>query len=687
MKVRSHNSGKIFTIDINKKPHFTGGEGAIYEIPTYPELFAKIYKGGCDQNHIDKLSLMINNPPISSKRKHPYFAWPKDLLLDVDTRKIVGFLMPRIHNAVRIFEYYNTDARKHRSMHISYKFLVQVAQNLAIAVEKLHKNKSNVAYVVGDINESNILVSGDMSVSIVDTDSIQVTDLLNNKIYRCTVGRIEYTPPELQGRKFSEIDRTIEHDSFSLAILIFLLLMEGNHPFAGVHNGSSDISLAERMRQGLYAFDPRTSEISPPRLAPPIEMLHPKLQELFMRCFINGHTTPSERPTAFEWNQALHEALKNLTVCNENENHYYWTHYSKCIWCELRKQREGRDPFPSDQPKTIVKSSSRGHSKQTSGLSIVQTIIGYKSAINDLDFSPCGKFIAGCDSTSIKIHRISDGVPVCTFKGHTDWVRSVAFSPDGQLIASGSDDHTIKLWRVSGGSLVHTLEGHTDWVRSVAFSPDGQLIASGSDDHTIKLWRVSGGSLVHTLEGHTDWVRSVAFSPDGQLIASGSRDKTVRLWRVSSRQPFACFEKHRGSVNSVYFSINRSLSKTRSLASTSARKPSVDCSLSEVLLATCGDDQTVKVWQVYTKNMIHDLEGHKNWVNMAVFSPDGRFIASASDDNTIMIWCVQNGSRLHTVRAHSDAVNAVVFSRNGQLIASASEDRTIKVWQFQPQNP
>jgi WD40 repeat protein len=87
--------------------------------------------------------------------------------------------------------------------------------------------------------------------------------------------------------------------------------------------------------------------------------------------------------------------------------------------------------------------------------------------------------------------------------GHTWGVTSVAFSPDGSMIASGSGDKTIKLWRVSDGFLLRTLEGHTDSVSSVAFSPDGSMIASGSRDKTIKLWRVSDGELLRTLEGHT----------------------------------------------------------------------------------------------------------------------------------------------------------------------------------------
>ncbi|KAF8297440.1 WD40 repeat-like protein, partial [Clavulina sp. PMI_390] len=113
---------------------------------------------------------------------------------------------------------------------------------------------------------------------------------------------------------------------------------------------------------------------------------------------------------------------------------------------------------------------------------------------------------------------------------------SVAFSPDGSILASGSSDTTICLWDVQSQSLKgEPLTGHSSWVQSVTFSPKGNLLASGSWDNTIRLWDLQSHTLVgDPLRGHTNRVLSVTFSPDGNFLASGSTDCTVRIWNVTT---------------------------------------------------------------------------------------------------------------------------------------------------------
>jgi WD40 repeat protein len=297
----------------------------------------------------------------------------------------------------------------------------------------------------------------------------------------------------------------------------------------------------------------------------------------------------------------------------------------------------------------------------------VSTLSGHTNWVRSVAFSPNGQFLAsGSWDTTIKLWDVAGGREVRTLTGHTDWVNSVAFSPNGQLLASGSDDKTIKLWDVASGREVRTLTGHTDWVNSVAFSPNGQLLASGSDDKTIKLWDVASGREVRTLSGHTYWVLSVAFSPDGRLLASGSCGKfdshgtciqgEVKLWDVTSGRETRTLSGHTDWVNSVAFSPNGQF------------------------LASGSDDKTIKLWDVATGSLVRTLAGHSSIVTSVAFSPNGQFLASGSWDTTIKLWKVTNGMEVRTLTGHTGWVLSVSFSPDGRLLASGSGDKTIKLW-------
>jgi DNA-binding helix-hairpin-helix protein with protein kinase domain len=348
MRLQRQSNKQIITID-SKLTVGHGGEARVFVLPQDDQLVAKVYhKPTKAQAH--KLVAMLANPPENptAAKGHISIAWPTELLYPGDgSDRVIGFLMPRVHKMHSILEFYNPKTRRQTCPFFNYLYLHRTARNLVTAMGALHSR----GYCIGDINESNILVSDTALVTLVDTDSFQVPDHKSGYVYRCGVGKAEFTPPELQGKNFAHFERKPEHDLFGLAVLLFQLLMEGTHPFAGIYQGIGDPpSFSARINAGhfVYSQSKRVPYVPTP-IAPPFELLHPTLQQLFLRCFEEGHHNPKARPHAQAWQAALIEAEKSLTTCTSNNQHRYSNHLSSCPWCERAVKLGGRDQFPSIQ--------------------------------------------------------------------------------------------------------------------------------------------------------------------------------------------------------------------------------------------------------------------------------------------------------------------------------------------------
>ncbi len=214
---------------------------------------------------------------------------------------------------------------------------------------------------------------------------------------------------------------------------------------------------------------------------------------------------------------------------------------------------------------------------------------------------------------------------VRTIKGHSDWVRSLAISPDGETLASGSFDGTIKLWRLSSGELIDTLSEHSKGVFCVALSNDGQTLASGSWDETIKVWQPKTQHAIRTLSGHCGSVRAIAISPDNQTLFSASTDATIKLWHIKTGKLIDTLASSAEPIYAIALSHYQKL-------------PSQVGQLDRQILACGGGDGLITLWALDTREQVGVLTGNLNQVWAIVIAPDNQRLACASGDGTIKIW-------------------------------------------------
>ncbi len=286
------------------------------------------------------------------------------------------------------------------------------------------------------------------------------------------------------------------------------------------------------------------------------------------------------------------------------------------------------------------------------------TLVGHAGRVWGVAFSPDGQRLAsGSGDKTVKIWDSATGKELFALKGHAGLVYGVAFSPDGQRLASASNDQTVRIWDSATGKELLAHKGHAGLVYGVAFSPDGQRLATGSDDQTVKIWDSATGKELFSFKGHAGTVWSVAFSPDGQRLASGSDDQTVKIWDSATGKELFALKGHAGLVGSVVFSPDGQR------------------------LASASNDQTVKIWDSATGTEQFTLKGHTNAVRNVAFSPDGQRLASASHDKTVRIWDTATGRHLFALKGHTDYILSVAFSPDGQRLASASFDKTVKIWE------
>jgi WD40 repeat protein len=283
------------------------------------------------------------------------------------------------------------------------------------------------------------------------------------------------------------------------------------------------------------------------------------------------------------------------------------------------------------------------------------------TAIGAVGFSPDGKRLAGAitEDATVRIWDTATGRPLCKLQGHTGNVTRLAFSPDGQRLATASEDHTVKVWSTDTGRELVTLAGHADGVAGVAFSPGGGRLASAGYDNTVRVWDSASGLLCFTLAGHAAAVMDVAYSPDGQRLATASLDDTVKFWSAKGGHAVEAV-RVAGTTRGVAFSPDG-----RHLAG--------------------GRGQHVVVLDTATGKEVRTLKGHEMQMAALAYAPDGKRLASLSFDNTVRVWDTSTGQAIRTLRLGGKPSGGVdgrglAYSSGGQRLAAAARSATVKVW-------
>ena len=344
-----------------RRPIGNGKEGTVYLVVDNPNIVAKIFHQQPppeDTQH--KLLSMIANPPSFMNTRNYCIAWPISVITHTKSSNVpVGYTMPAIlaDDYHEIGAFFNPARRRElavaRGKPYTYLHLLNMAHNVCLATAQIHTHQ----HLVGDFNSRNILTNHRGRIAVIDTDSFQIHNPKPSLDYLSHVGTPEYTPPAMQGIEFDQRPRTRQDDLFALAVLIYQLLVQGQHPYNGIYateNTDQAVTIADRIRLRPFVH------YAKPQLGylPAAHTQHIWSRTPLKRLFRAAFNNPTTRVTASAWAEAIAAAAATVAKCRINPFHY---HFGKsCTWCAYYRQ------FRSDAfPKTVQPPTTRANTQHS----------------------------------------------------------------------------------------------------------------------------------------------------------------------------------------------------------------------------------------------------------------------------------------------------------------------------------
>ena len=351
------------------------------------------------------------------------------------------------------------------------------------------------------------------------------------------------------------------------------------------------------------------------------------------------------------------EENKSLISAWRNGDIAIWNIESGCLITIFNAHIKSIRTISFDKKRRILVSASNdGEIKiwNIASNTCIKSIQTSSKRINEITISPDGKLIACDQYNSIMIFDL-DGNLKGILEGHDDWVYSVAFSHDGELIATGSRDRTVKVWDLVSMTCLKTLEGHTNTIHSVRFSSSSLILGTGSFDNSLRLWDIKSGENLRTIQGKTIWIRALSPFWRSQIVAIGDDCGNIRLWDKEQSSYRIIKGAHDQSIYSICVSNNDSI------------------------LISSGYDKTIKMWDVETCTCLKNIILDETVYSLAV-SSDNTFFASAHHKGFVQIWDVLSGDLIKSLEGHNGWVKSVKIAENNRLIASCGSDKTARVW-------